>query len=70
MAECQRCGKHVTTVFQRVFAGDDGAVHGCPECMTQRAIYGGDATRDTGDADRAAALTGERHWRRGETGHE
>ena len=61
MAECQRCGEHVTAVFQRVIAGDDGEVHGCPECMTNRAIYRGDATRDARDADRTTGLTGERH---------
>lgn len=70
MAECQRCGTHVTAVFQRVLAGDDGAVHGCPECMTNRAIYDGDATRSTRDADRTTGLTGERHWRRVDTSDE
>lgn len=70
MAECQRYGTHVTAVFQWVFAVSDGAVHGCPACMTNRAIYEGGTTRSTWDADRMTALTGERNWRRGETSHE
>ena len=60
MAECQRCGAHVTSRFKRVFAGDDKEVHGCLGCMTHRAIIGGAATHRTEGADHTPVQIGER----------
>lgn len=39
---CQ-CGAHVSDAFARVFAGDDGRVHACPECADGAAIMRGAA---------------------------
>jgi hypothetical protein len=44
MPTCVRCGEHVTARFRRVFAGNDGEVHGCPSCMEMTAIVNGRAT--------------------------
>lgn len=43
MPTCAACGEHVTARFQRVFAGNDGEVYGCPDCMEMTAIVNGEA---------------------------
>lgn len=43
MPTCATCGEHVTARFQRVFAGNDGEVYGCPDCMEMTAIVNGEA---------------------------
>ncbi|MFC7007489.1 DUF7563 family protein [Halalkalicoccus salilacus] len=43
MPTCATCGEHVTARFQRVFAGNDGEVYGCPGCMEMTAIVNGEA---------------------------
>ena len=45
MPECQECGSFVTQDFERVFAGRDGKVHGCLDCMGKTEIKNGKATR-------------------------
>lgn len=45
MAECDRCGAHVTPRFRRVFGGNDGEVRGCPECMDVVDIINGGPAR-------------------------
>lgn len=45
MPECTNCGSHVTPDFHRVFAGNDGQLHGCPACMDTTEIINGKATR-------------------------
>lgn len=44
MPECANCESFVTCDFQRVFAGNDGDVHGCLDCMGNTAIKNGKAT--------------------------
>lgn len=44
MPECVNCGAFVTRDFQRVFAGRDGEVHGCFDCMQKTEIKNGKAT--------------------------
>lgn len=41
MPTCATCGEHVTGRFQRVFAGNDGEVYGCPACTDMTAIING-----------------------------
>lgn len=43
MPQCDECGMHVTPDFQRVFADNEGVVHGCPSCMTMTEIKNGNA---------------------------
>lgn len=40
---CQRCGGAVSLRFRKVFGGNDGTVHGCPECMTLSDLCEGEA---------------------------
>ncbi len=49
MPTCATCGGHVTARFQRVFAGNDGKVYGCPGCMEMTAIVNGEASTLTGE---------------------
>ncbi len=35
MAECANCGRHVTDRYRRVFATNDGTLHGCPGCKNR-----------------------------------
>lgn len=41
MPQCDGCGNHVTADFHRVFAANDGTLHGCPECMNMTDIKDG-----------------------------
>ncbi len=45
MPECDSCGGHVTPDFHRVFADNDGVLHGCPECLQNTEIKNGKATK-------------------------
>lgn len=45
MPECQNCGSFVTTDFKRVFAGNDGEVHGCFNCLQKTDVKDGAATQ-------------------------
>jgi len=45
MPTCQNCGAHITDQFRRVFAGNSGQVHGCPDCMHMTEIVDGGAAR-------------------------
>lgn len=40
-SECLGCGAFVTDRFARVFGDNDNRVYGCPECSTERELYGG-----------------------------
>lgn len=44
MSQCNTCDSHVTASFHRVFADNDGTLHGCIECMTLSEINDGHAT--------------------------
>lgn len=44
MPLCDECGNHVTADFQRVFADNDGTLHGCPACMSMTDIKNGKVT--------------------------
>ncbi|WP_457590070.1 DUF7563 family protein [Halalkalicoccus salilacus] len=44
MAQCDQCGQHVTPDFHRVFADNEGVLHGCPACLSATAIKNGEAT--------------------------
>jgi ribosomal protein L24E len=41
--ECQYCGEFVTDRYGRVFGDEDGVVHRCPECDSQRRLHRGSA---------------------------
>lgn len=41
MAECQRCGSHVSEDFERVFGDNNDEVHGCPDCRRQIDMFEG-----------------------------
>lgn len=38
---CDHCGGQVSSDFHRVFSDNDGALHGCPDCMTGTGIRAG-----------------------------
>lgn len=38
---CDHCGSHVSDDFHRVFAANDGTLHGCHGCMSGTAIRRG-----------------------------
>ena len=44
IAQCDQCGQHVTPDSHRVFADNEGALHGCPACLSATAIKNGEAT--------------------------
>jgi hypothetical protein len=46
MPRCQECNGHVTDSFRRVFSGNDGVVHGCPDCVTYRELLNGDPAEE------------------------
>jgi hypothetical protein len=37
MPTCDNCGAHVTPAYERVFAGQDGVLSGCPACTARGA---------------------------------
>ncbi|WP_425504256.1 DUF7563 family protein [Saliphagus infecundisoli] len=41
MPNCENCGSHVTEQYARVFAGNDGTLHACPNCRSQTDIFEG-----------------------------
>lgn len=41
MATCNNCDGHVTEQYARVFAANDGTLHGCPACQKQGAMFEG-----------------------------
>jgi len=41
---CDHCGAHVTDRFRRVFSGDDGRAHRCPDWDTYAQLSRGFAT--------------------------
>ena len=41
MPKCDNCGAHVTEQYRRVFAANDGTLHGCRECREQVEIFNG-----------------------------
>lgn len=41
VSECQNCGAFVTDEFARVFGSNDGAVHGCLDCMDATKVRNG-----------------------------
>jgi Zn finger protein HypA/HybF involved in hydrogenase expression len=43
MPQCDECGHHVTADFHRVFADNQGTLHGCPTCMSMTEIKNGNA---------------------------
>ena len=45
MAECDRCGAHVSRRFFRVFASNDGELLGCPMCMSSTDLRDGETVR-------------------------
>ena len=48
MADCARCGAHVTERFRRVFGANDGEAYGCPECLERTEIINGASARGDG----------------------
>lgn len=45
MPRCESCGQFVSSNFVRVFGTNEGDVYGCPECLSQRSLYYGEASR-------------------------
>ena len=57
--QCQTCESDVSATWRRVMGNNDGEVHGCPNCLTQReAKNGGAAGLDV--RQRGLGLGGER----------
>lgn len=41
---CTNCGSHICADYARLHKDEDGDVHRCPRCATQREIFEGRAT--------------------------
>jgi len=41
MPECDNCGAHVTDNYKRVFADNQGILHGCSHCHRQSEMLNG-----------------------------
>ncbi len=41
MNECANCGETVTDDYRRVFADNDGTLHGCRHCRTSGSMMEG-----------------------------
>lgn len=48
MPECDACGGHVSQRFARVFSVD-GTIDGCPECASNRELFGGTFASEDGE---------------------
>lgn len=57
MATCNTCGSTVSASYERVYSDNEGVLHACPECSTERSRRSGSTATPPDEWSEGAELT-------------